>query len=164
MDYCHVEFRPLDSESLKRTEEVFALMRAMKKGDIPLDEEQLTSLLSPRERSYFWSPTPEQLAEWNKHWAATPVAVRTSAAMVCPQWDLGSMYEAIWDGEYELVDIVQEGLRYFLAINPEAYPYGGISCFVALLESFGHKAIGYDDGTGYVEHVPREVWRPRASG
>lgn len=124
MDYCHVEFSPLDAAALARTREVFALMRAMKSGDVPQDEEQLTKLLGARERSYFWNPTPQELAEWNGHWAATPVAVRTSASMTFPQWDLGSMYEAIWDGEYQLVNIVQEGSRYFLAITGLTRPNG----------------------------------------
>lgn len=161
MEYCHVEFIPLDADSLARTREVFRLMRAMKTGEQPQEEERLTALLTPQEREYFWTPKPEELAEWNEHWAATPVAIRTSSAMICPQWDIGSMYEAVWDGEYELIDILQEGSRHFLAINPWSYPYGGISCFVALLESVGHKVVGYDDGTGYMIHTPREVWQPR---
>ena len=162
MDYCHIEFTPAAAGTLSRTQQVFELIRGMKSGEVEQDEAQLTALLTDAEKSYFWNPTPEELAEWNSHWQSTPVAIRISAAMVTPQWDLGSIYEALWNGEYELVSINLGRESHYLVFNPEAYPYGGVGALIAFVECFGHTVIGYDDGTGYVAHQPRPVWLPRS--
>ncbi len=35
---------------------------------------------------------------------------------------------------------------------------------VALVECFGHRVLGIEDGAGYVVYVPRQkFWQPRAS-
>ena len=161
MDYCYVEFNPLDAASLLRTREAFSLVRSMKAGEIEIDELTITGKLTPKEISFFWNPSEGEMEEWNAHWKNTPVSIRISAAMACPQWDLGSMYESIWNGEYDLVDIVEVENRHFLAFNPGAYPFGGVSCLIAFLECFGHKILGYDDGTGYAKYEPRELWHSK---
>ena len=162
MDYCHIKFEAADANALARTTQVFELIRDMKSGDLEQDEARITALLTDAERSYFWSPTPEEMAEWNAHWQSTPASVRTSAAMVTPQWDIESMYEALWDGEYELVGVIHEGDFCYLTFSPEAYPFGGVSSMIAFVECFGHKVVGYDDGTGYVPYKPRSIWCPKA--
>lgn len=160
MDYCHIKFHPLDARTLARTRQVLELIRDMKSGEIKQDEARITASLTDAERSYFWSPSPEEMAEWNAHWQSTPIAIRTSAAMVTPQWGIESMYEAFWDGEYQFIGIVHEHDNYYLAFNPEAYPYGGVSSMIAFVECFGHKVVGYDDGTGYVQYQAPSIWRP----
>jgi hypothetical protein len=160
MDYCYIKFSASNSAALSRTQQVFDLIRKMKSGEVELDEARITASLTEAERSYFWSPSPEEMAEWNAHWQNTPVAIRTSSSMVVPQWDIESMYEALWNGEYELVGIIQEQAEHYLAFNPAAYPYGGVSSMIAFVECFGHRVVGYDDGTGYVPYQPRAIWRP----
>lgn len=162
MDYCHLEFIPADTGALSRAQQIFELIRSMKSGEVPVDEARITELLTADERAYFWDPSVEEMAEWNAHWKSTPVAVRTSPAMILPQWDLESMYEAMWNGEYELIGISEENGKHFLAFNPEAYPYGGVASMIAFLECFGHNVVGYDDGTGYIGHQPRALWRPKS--
>lgn len=162
MDSCHVEFESKDEASLRRLTEFFAMVKAAKQSEAPVDEAHLLGYLTEDERSYFWDPTPEEMAQWNEHWFSTPLPMRHSAAMVLPQWELGSLLDAFWNGDYELVGVIQEGQRHFVAFNPHGYPYGGTGSFVALVECFGHRVVGVEDGTGYVEHVPRtEFWRPR---
>lgn len=163
MEPCYIEFVAASTDKLARTEEVFSLVRAMKSGHRDIDEDTLTALLTPQEQAYFTQFSPEEWNEWNDHWKKTPVAVRISPAMVCPQWDLPSMYEAIWNGEYELGRIAKADNGYRLTFEPGAYPYGGISCLLAFIECFGHRIIGHDDGTGYVRYEPRPVWKPSKS-
>jgi len=160
VESCYIEFVPASPELLLHTGEVFSLIRAMKFGQLEVDEVRLTALLTRQEQAYFSEFTPEDWDEWNSHWKSTPVAVRLSPAMVCPQWDLPSMYEAIWNGEYELGSLTERDGRHMLTFEPSAYPYGGIACLVALTECFGHKIIGYDDGTGYVPYTARPIWKP----
>lgn len=161
MNHCYVEFTPLSAETLQRTETILALIGDMKREVQDVDEERISELLTPAEKAFFWDPEPLELEEWNQHWKATPVDVRLSPAMVIPQWTLGSMYEAFWEGDYEFIGILAENGKHFLAFEPYGYPYGGISSMIAFLECFGHHVHGYDDGTGRVSYTPREIWKSK---
>jgi len=67
------------------------------------------------------------------------------------------------DGDYDLIAIRPQATRHVLEFNPHGYPYGGTNSLVALVECFGHRVIGVDDGTGYEKHVPRtNIWNPSA--
>ena len=62
------------------------------------------------------------------------------------------MIDAFQNGEYELRGCElagpNNGRLEFFAL---AYPYGGVGCMVALIEAFGFKVSGIQDGTGYRE-------------
>jgi hypothetical protein len=63
------------------------------------------------------------------------------------------------DGDYDLIAIRPQATRHVLEFNPHGYPYGGTNSLVALVECFGRRVIGVDDGTGYEKHVPRtNIW------
>lgn len=160
---CYIEFSPKDDETLGRLTEFCATLKAVKESAEIVDEEGLIAQLNDAERSYFWNPSPEELAEWNDEWFSTPLPERHSDDRLVPQWTLGSMLESIQNGDYELVGVAREGERHFLAFNPHGHPYGGTGSLVALVECFGHRVIGVDDGIGYADHVARtEYWKPRA--
>lgn len=164
MDYCHVEFESAGESALQRLTEFFALVKAAKDEDELADEALLSAYLTYKERSYFWDPTPAEMAEWNEEWFSTPLPKRHSADMPSPPWHFGSMLEALSDGDYDLVGVLQKGTNHQLVFNPHGYPYGGTGSLVALTECFGHRVVGVDDGTGYVKYVPRtNIWKPRAS-
>lgn len=165
MNYCYVEFEPTDDTALQRLSAFFVMLKAAKESGAPIEEEhRLAAYLTVDERSYFWNPSPIELEEWKKEWFTTPLPRRHTDEALQPRWQLESMLEAFWNGEYELIAVLQEGERHFVAFNPEAYPYGGTGSLVALVECFGHRVVGIEDGTGYVAYVPRnKFWRPRAS-
>jgi hypothetical protein len=161
MDYCHVEFAPQDDVSLHRLTKFAASIKAAKESDEPVNASALVGYLTEQERAYFWNPTPEEQAQWNGEWFSTPLPKRHSAEMVLPQWHLESMLDALWNGDYNFVGVVCEDGRHFVAFNPYGFPYGGTGSIVALVECFGHRVVGIDDGTGYVEYVARtEFWKP----
>ena len=60
------------------------------------------------------------------------------------------MIDAFEMGEYELVNckVVGPG-KGRLEFYALAYPYGGVGCMVALIEAFGFKTTGIEDGTGF---------------
>jgi hypothetical protein len=165
MDYCYVEFEAKDDGALSRLSTFFAMVKAAKESEEPLEEEQhLIGYLTDDERSFFWDPSPVEIEEWNKDWFSTPLPRRHTDEALQPRWQLESMLGALWDGEYDLVGVLQEGKRHFVAFNPEAYPYGGTASLVALVECFGHQVVGIEDGTGYVAYVPRKkFWQSRTS-
>lgn len=162
--YCRVEFESNGEKSLQRLTEFFDLVKAAKDSDEPADEPQLLAFLTDGERSYFSNLTPEEVAEWNEYWFATPLPKRHSPEMLIPQWDFASMLDALWNGDYDLIAIQPRATRHVLEFNPHGYPYGGTGSLVALVECFGHQVVGVDDGTGYENYVPRtNVWKPSAS-
>lgn len=163
MNYCYVEFESNGEQALLRLTEFFGLVKAAKDNDEPADEAQLSAYLTEEERSYFSNLTPEESAEWNEFWFSTPLPTRHSPDMPTPQWDFASMLDAFSDGDYDLIGIKPRDARHALEFNPHGYPYGGVSSLIALVECFGHRVIGVDDGTGYAEHVTRtNFWKPRA--
>lgn len=54
-------------------------------------------------------------------------------------WDFDSLIEALFEGEYALIDLIQEekmtGVLYY---DPWAGPFGGTESLVELIESFGN--------------------------
>ena len=59
-------------------------------------------------------------------------------------WYFESMLDAIFNGDYLLIDLVKErGDRGCLFYKPRAYPFGGSGSLVELIKSFGNK-ITYD--------------------
>lgn len=131
------------------------------KEDDEFDGAALAGFFSNVEVAYFWKPTDDEMKEWNDEWFSTPVAVRLSAAMPNPGWTLESMVSALWEGDYDLLGVVEGDARCRLAFNPHGYPYGGTGSLVALVECFGHAVVGIEDGSGYAPHKPRtNPWLP----
>lgn len=66
-------------------------------------------------------------------------------------WDFFSMIDSYQNSECQLqrCEIVGEG-KGRLEFHAFAYPYGGVGWMVALIEAFGFKVTGIEDGTGYV--------------
>jgi hypothetical protein len=162
MNYCYVEFTPKDTESLHRTIELFGMIKAAKEIDQPLDDRLFVNYLMDIERTYFWHPSHEEEKEWNDEWFSTPLEIRHSPKMLVPQWDIESMLDAFWNGDYDCLTIQEENGKHYLMFNPYGYPYGGTGCMVAFLECFGHRIIGINDGTGYEKYTPQaEFWKPK---
>lgn len=162
--YCRIEFESKGEEPLQRLTEFFAAVKAAKDSDKLLDESYLLDFLTDSERLYFSNLTPKEMAEWNEYWFSTPLPKRHSPEMLTPQWDFASMLDALWNGDFDLIEIQPRATRHALDFNPHGYPYGGTDSLVALVECFGHRVVGIDDGTGYETYVPRtNIWQPSAS-
>ncbi|AND67606.1 hypothetical protein ATSB10_01520 [Dyella thiooxydans] len=159
MDCCSVEFVPIDMATLARTTALFEQIRASKEEGVALDDSVFSAQLTDGERSFFWSPSEDERAEWSAMWLGTPPGQRH--LLPGPQWDLGSMLDSIADGEYDLMTIEDRGQSHHLLFNPLSYPFGGTGCMVAFLECFGHKVITINDGTGRVPYAPRLLWKPK---
>lgn len=77
---------------------------------------------------------------WN---LTSPEVRRTHPMFQLPgNWNFEAMLDALFNGEYVLVDIVKEtpttGVLFY---EPFAAPFGGSEGLVALVESFGHTII-----------------------
>lgn len=154
--YAFVDFSVVNEAGLSRLERVIAELARQKKGDAVRAEDFWLQYFTECDRNKFWWPSENQLELWNKFWFSTPLPQRHSPEMPAPNWDFGSMIDAILDGEYGLV-----GVRKFdaetarLEIDPYAYPYGGMDALRMLVRSFGHTVTGFDDGTGLASGDPQ---------
>ncbi len=118
----YVEFLPKNEISLQRTIEVFKIIKSTKTAieseDVLLDEDNMPiaeiydlpiiNYLNDIEKAYFSNLSSEEHDEWIHEWFSTPIAIRHSSQMICPQWDLGSMLDIFWNGEYDLIAIQEE--------------------------------------------------------
>jgi hypothetical protein len=68
-------------------------------------------------------------------------------------WDFGDILDCLENGEYDLLEIVRrEDDSAELLIDPHAYPYGGIGCFIGLVEAHGMHVLG---SVEYGKYEPR---------
>ena len=83
----------------------------------------------------------EEGKTYQKLWNLTLPEIRLSHPMfqLPGNWDLETMIESLFNGEYVFIDLVKEsdeiGVLYY---DPWAAPFGGSESMVALIESFGH--------------------------
>ena len=136
---------------------------------IPSLQHSCGSRLPARELTTLLTVLPKQCLQLayvrikNEYWFSTPLPKRHSPEILTPQWDFVSMLDEFWNGDYDLIAIRPQATRYALEFNPHGYPFGGIGSLVALVECFGDRVVGVDDGTGYEKYVPRtNIWKPRA--
>lgn len=110
--------------------------------------------LAPEARTHFDWPSRQEQKEHAAVRASHPVAITEPADALGQGWDFPSLLAAIESGEYSLTEIVQlaDGTAE-LRINPEAYPYGGLGCFIALVEAHGMYVLGVNE---YGEYQSRE--------
>ncbi len=99
--------------------------------------------LDERARRAFWWPTPEELADWERRWLATPVHQRWSDPSLKTPWVYGSVIEAVKDGEYRLDGVVRCGDNLAaIEFEPKAHPFGGCGWMHAVIEAFGGSVTG----------------------
>jgi hypothetical protein len=154
--YAFVEFTIRDEAAFDRLAIVTAELLRQKNGEAIRDEDHWLPYFAESDRAEFWWPTQAETELWNKFWFSTPLPDRHSPEMPTPPWDFGSMVDAIMDGEYDLMGVrklTPEQARF--EFDPHAYPYGGIGAARALVRSFGHTIIGFDDGTGFTSGDPQ---------
>jgi hypothetical protein len=116
------------------------------------------SKLAEPARSCFYWPTPKEQEEWSALRESHPVVITQPEDALGQQWDFGSFLDAIANGEYSLLEIVKTSdSTAELRIDPEAYPYGGIGAFVALVEAYGMHVLGVNE---YGKYQTRHELRP----
>lgn len=106
---------------------------------------QWRALLTDEARQWFSNTFDfgsEEGRTYHQLWGLTSPEVRSSHPMfnTAGNWSLEDTLDAIFHGEYVLVDVIQEaeghGVLYY---DPWAGPFGGSESLVALVEAFGHQ-------------------------
>lgn len=141
-----VHFRIDRPDLLGSLVSVFAKLREAKEIRDFRDLQTWVSLLPEDVRSYFYWPGQQR--------ENRPVIIAEPADALGAGWDFPSFLYAIENGEYTLVEVVKTSESTAeLRIEPEAYPYGGLGAFKALVEAHGMYILGVNE---YGQYQPRE--------
>jgi hypothetical protein len=141
-----VEFEISSEDGFCRLERAFNALRVAKQSGEWRDDAYWLEFFTPEDKSKFWWPTPAEREDWQRRWFATPVEKRFTDPTLKTPWVFGSMIDAFKNGDYDLLEcerISPNAGR--LTFDPHAWPYGGVGCMKALVETFGHRVIAEPD-------------------
>jgi hypothetical protein len=149
----YIDFRFSDLARFQRLANIFAELKIDKDKNEFRPLEKWPELFDSASLQEFrWLTTAEKMQQIRKY--SDVIKEFAAQQNTAVRWDFYSMIEAFKDGEYELIACNQIGPGIGrLEFNAFAYPYGGVGCMVALIESFGFKITTIDDGTG-VREIP----------
>lgn len=127
-------------EHLRRAVDALAAAKArVPSGQVePVDDEEVVawrSILPPMASATFATAPPR--GAW-----------LPPAGLIEPGWEDLSMLLAILSGETRLEGIhLRDHGTAELRFDSLAWPYGGITCLIRLVEAFGFDVISYDEGS-----------------
>jgi hypothetical protein len=148
MDPLSVEFEITDPARFEALRVVFNAIREAKEASSFTDDHSgWVTYFDDTSRLFFRWSTPEEDAEWERRWFATPVPQRWHDPTLRRGWSLEAMIEAFRNGEYDLgaCELVNETTGR-LTFYEHAYPFGGTGCMRVLIEAFGHRVTKDWDG------------------
>lgn len=158
----HIAFVAKDADTLDRLQ---LLLNVIQKAKHELCDDflaQASSHLTEAEQSRFWCPTEEEQSEKMEDWWATPLPERHQSPHLRAPWRLDAALTVTRDCEYELVDVVPVDDLHQVRFFTLGHPYGGTESLIVLIEGFGHRVTGEDDGTGYQDYVRIErLWKSK---
>ena len=163
-EYSYIEFKIGDLERFTCLQKMFEKLKEVKKNwlqDLYLEEKNNLSYSDPVD-NFSWKDylddeaikwfndtfdydSEEGIVYWKLLELTEPKIRSQHPFFKTPgNWDFESMLDAIFNGDYSLIDLVKEqGDRGCLYYKPRAYPFGGTGSLVELIKSFGNK-ITYD--------------------
>ena len=157
MESCYVEFSPKDDVALRRLESIYSQIRSDVVTEPKPRDNEWFDLFSDEELDRFWWPNQADWKELKTIWGDLPVRFVEDADNPRDDWDLFSMFEAIAQGEYDLLPIERYGDEvYRLNFHPQAYPFGGTESLQKLITSIGGRILAVDDGTGRGETTSKQ--------
>lgn len=142
----YIEFKVNDSVRFNLLENAFQKIKSDKDNDSFENEETYLIYFDEQAKSYFGWYSENEIREWERKWFSTPVETRWNEPSLKMKWIFGSMIDSFKNGEYQLLScemLSEKKAR--LNFNPISYPYGGIGCMQALIESFGFEIIEISD-------------------
>lgn len=147
-----IEFIVNSPERFQALRRVFLELKRDKDADEWRTTEMLLLFFDEESLRYFYWPASDERKRRLEDLRTRPVTETPTEQATGTKWDFDSMVDAFVNGEYELCDCEMYAPdKARLTFNALAYPYGGVGCMVALVESFGMTVTGIDDGTGFLK-------------
>ena len=141
-----IRFVVNDSERFEQLRSLFAELKQDKETGEFRDPNAWAQLVPDGVKAGFHWPTEEERRRWLAVRDSTPIAISHPAQQIGTAWNFYSVFEAVEDGEYDLVGCEIVGDRVAeMRIDPHSYPYGGVGPFIALAEAFGFGVLGVNE-------------------
>jgi hypothetical protein len=143
-----VRFRVDDERRFAALQRVFHEIRTDKErgedGFRPVSEWQ--TLVPEEVQRHFGWLTDEEFDRWQVERQDRPVAIYRPLSYLGASWDFAAIIGAVDDGEYALRTCdMTDAETAELIIETWSYPYGGIGCFIALVEGFRFRVLGVNE-------------------
>lgn len=177
--YSYIEFKFDDVAKFRQFQSMFCQLKEVKDTwdqeqkfserqeelicQDPIDNYQWKKYLNQSAIAWFENTfdfnSEEGLIYW-KLWELTESEIRLHHPFFKTpgNWHFESMLDAIFNGYFNLIDLVKEkdnqGCLYY---QPTAHPFGGADSLLELIKSFGHQ-ITYDSRHKYSKPVVKSVW------
>lgn len=146
-----IEFKVTSPDRLPQLQAAFNELKKDKNADNFRPDAEWPRLFDSLAKGHFDWPTPDERQRWlleSQHHCVIATPTENACGQ---QWNFFAMIDAFREGDYELqsCELVapDKGRLEFFSFG---YPFGGVGCMVALVESFGFTITGIDDGTGYL--------------
>lgn len=150
----YIEFKITDKERFEnlliffdKLKEIKNLINSDENEIDPINHFDWLDLLDEKSLKWFENSFDFNSSEgkiYNQLWELTDHTLRIQHPFfITPgNWDLETLLDSIFNGDYELVEIVVKKekiaeLKYY----PYGAPFGGTECLVSLLECFGQEVI-----------------------
>jgi hypothetical protein len=136
-----IDFLVHDSERFDALVRAFEALKHDKEIEQQRDEEDWLLYFDDEALTHFWWPTAE---ERRAYWLRYQTAPRAEVFQDEPQppWDLLSMIDAIYNGDYALISCVLTSPDTGrLEFYPYGWPFGGTESLHALVEAFGFEMV-----------------------
>lgn len=142
---CFVEFEFHDRERFKKLAAICLALRAAKLKEDFSDQKYWLEFFDGDALKHFWWPTEEEAKAYFDRWFSTPIPQRWNDPSLKKDWTFDSMIAAFENVEYVLGDCkLLDSNRGRITFEVWSYPYGGVGCIHALVESFGFRVISED--------------------
>jgi len=131
-------FKNIGMNQIEPLKKLFLLIKEMQcYENKKLDKSSVINLLRERINCKFWSPSKEELLEWEKKWFSTPFENRFSDPSLQRSWHFNSWIEALETAELKFDNLIinNDGTGN-LSFNQLAMPSGGIEATKYLIEIF----------------------------
>jgi hypothetical protein len=147
----YIEFSVDSDARLKKLQTVVAVLQAQKRGQPRKSTAELEAIFGSDALAHFDRPGAAAREQRRHDLETKPVVELPTENAAGARWDFDSMIHSIMDGDYDILGCDRvDGDTARLNIYADAYPYGGVGGLVAVVEAFGFRVTGIDDGTGYI--------------
>lgn len=146
MEHLGIRFAVNDSGRFASLRSLFREVKRDKTAGDFREPQAWVSLVPEDVKASFAWPSSEERARWLAARHLTAISVPPPSAQIGSMWNFFSVFEALEDGEYDLLDceMVGDGVAE-MRVDPLAYPYGGLGPFIALAEAFGFEVLGVNE-------------------
>jgi len=146
MEAFGVRFTVTDNQRFEALCSLFAEVKRDKDAGRFRDQTEWVRFVPDEIKGQFVWLTQAERERWLSVRDSTIICIPNPSQQLGSEWNFFAVFEAIQDGDYEIVECVPAGNGIGeMRINPDGYPYGGVGPYIALAEAFGFTVLGVNE-------------------